>query len=113
MGMMRPFLCVRSAAGLAAEAFLAGLAFFFGVLAGLVSLAFFAGFAPFAFLGLVSGLLGCASAAGVLSASIVTFDMLGFSFAAKCLADVTFITPVPGTCKVILQRRPSRLGIRI
>jgi hypothetical protein len=31
--------------------------------------------------------------------SIVTLDMVIFSFAAKCLAVVTFITRVAGTCK--------------
>jgi hypothetical protein len=39
----------------------------------------------------------------------VTFDMLGFSFAAKCLAVVTLITPVRETCKRNL-RRPARAG---
>src|SRR5258708_5681164 len=99
IAMTSAFLFVRSAADLAA-AFLASLALFVG-LAFFVLFAFFAGFAPLAFFGLVSGWLGFASAAGVFSASGVTFDMLGFSFAANCLAVVTLITPVPGTCKAI------------
>src|ERR1051326_4148585 len=94
IAMTSAFLLLRSAAGLAA--FLAGFAFF-------VALAFFAGLTALAGFFALGSVSGCRAAAGVVSTSVVMFDIVVISFATKCLAVVTFITPVRETSKAILR----------